>query len=114
MLRGDFRYVSANGVAMNWKRGLFRLWVVATACWISFVLFVQNVLAMVSDPLGNWDRDKVAQLQAAGFSNSEISSHVLEITLTQFAKWAILPPTLLLLLGLGIWWSLRGFRGTQQ
>jgi hypothetical protein len=42
---------------MNWRRGLFRLWVAASAAWIIFLVGL-----MVVDPPANprWDRVAIA------------------------------------------------------
>lgn len=69
---------------MNWRRGLFRAWVVISSLWIAIVL-----LAFRSAPLDYED-----------------------VWLT--IATALGPPTLLVALGRCIWWIATGFRPSEK
>jgi len=76
---------------MNWKRGLFRTWLVGTAIWIAAVIYMV---------VASWPVD----LDTSRFT-PQVRAHVLLAS-----EWALGPPIAVLIAGLVLGWILRGFR----
>ena len=72
---------------MNWRRGLYRVWLVLSALWALFLLYLFLVL---HDP------------------NSGAFSPGQDISAT--ALWLVVPPSALLGIGVLVGWIARGFR----
>jgi hypothetical protein len=74
---------------LNWRRGLFRIWVVFSAAWIM-----------------GWTIYLIIFGLQGGFRQF---GQVLAVPVTLFG-----PPIATLLLGLGVRWALQGFRGDAK
>jgi len=80
--RRNRQRTAANGLdAMNWTRGLFRLWIVASLVWGGLILAIVFANAPLPD----------AGLQRAG-------------------QIILIPPFAALALGAALMWAIRGFR----
>jgi hypothetical protein len=103
----------ASGNAMNWRRGLFRLWAVSSIAWIAIVFVVVNPIQKIGDPIAAAayeDKSKLAEARAAGYSDDEIAAYLSGRELFRFGKLAAFPPLFLLAAMGGGWWVVRGFR----
>jgi hypothetical protein len=77
---------------MNWTKGLFRLWIAVSLLWVILFLidrFSDNIPSFV-------------ELQQQSQNP------------TQFVALVIGPPIALLVLGLGGWWIIAGFRAPRR
>ena len=81
---------------MNWKRGLLRVWAVLAAIWISLQAFL-----MWDKITARWIWDPVVSADGSVHGST---------TPFKIAGWVLLPPLLLLLLGMATVWIKRGFR----
>jgi hypothetical protein len=89
---------------MNWRRGLFRTWLIATAIW-AFVHLWAPAQAQLVATVGWLVGFRVADARSAGYSDSEILAYfcggVAEV---------VLIPLSVLLLGAAALWALGGFK----
>jgi hypothetical protein len=100
---------------MNWRRGLLRLWAVSSIAWIIVTFILANPIQQLRDPIAAYhDKFKVTEARAAGYSDNEISAYLFRLIVIDFAKKAVIPPLLLLALGFGGRWVVRGFRGSTS
>ena len=106
---------------MNYRRGLLRLWLLASVLWIALVgwLYVSEItIALQSSPV-------VAEAKPPGAASSMTKEDnpflsmkrsrydkKPESMLPGIARAAFLPPLLLLALGVMFGWALRGFKPT--
>ena len=124
--------------SINVSKGLFRLWAVLAVCWVTLFTFerghdllAQDISRTVTVTFGDGTNrllenfsstgtaeDALAQAKAK-FPDQEIK-HLNRLptiisvpdwpTRIDTAVWILLPPSLLLLLGLAGLWVIRGFR----
>jgi hypothetical protein len=83
---------------MNYSRGFWRLWIIMSVCWISrqaWILF-PGLWSIYKDP-------------RASFLAIHPDGLVLDERLYA-AAWMLLPPLLLLLLGIAAAWVASGFK----
>ena len=93
---------------MDWARGIFRIWLVASVCWMAGATYVL------------WDdvSAKIVRLdQSAPPPPGKVGTIVVE------AHWekrlpaiahVIIPPFLVLALGFAVGWAVRGFRPQEK
>jgi hypothetical protein len=110
---------------MNWRRGLFRLWLVLSLFWVGIVAYDTYDIVLVprqmaadaqvcvearnkNKGLGN-PADCVSNLPGGMFADLM----PLEPILIQRALAATLPPLVLLLIGVVLGWVASGFRRPQ-
>jgi hypothetical protein len=105
---------------MNWKRGLFRLWLLAAICWaVPVGILVWDQLGAhrpLTEMVDEQEAFKVKEARAVGYSDTEIASY---LNLYIPPDWhgrvsaviAIVgPPVAMFLLGYALLWIGRGFR----
>jgi hypothetical protein len=93
------------GKDMNWRRGLFRAWIVLSILWMLCILLAYLVLpeqSVLSDAefLNATNESDVRQILTAHHRTSQ----------WEFALGAIVPPLGALALGLAAFWVGKGFR----
>ena len=128
---------------MNWNRGFLRLWAVLAVCWVTLFTFerghdllAQDISRIVTVSFGDGTNRLLENFSSTGtaedalarakakFPDQEIkhlnrSPTIVAVpdwpTRIDTAVWILLPPSMLLLLGLAGMWVMRGFRpsGTQ-
>lgn len=104
---------------MRVARGLFRLWVVVSACWliVSATLTWEMLLEAPSLPKVAGNRGyKIEEARRQGYSDKEIADY-LGVDLRPNWKRRLTavgviigPPIVVLALGFGLLWAARGFR----
>ena len=119
---------------MNWKRGLFRIWLLITVLWVAILVSVARPDRIVSTYWEHYQTasdasERLAELQEKVFLNlSEEKQNALENAtqlrldaakillgyarsdLVSFGFGAIIPPAILFVFGAALFWVLRGFR----
>ena len=99
---------------MNWRRGLLRLWLVASLLWISFVGWAgyQRLVQLscfdkrkANPSLGN----PLRCLPEAGYPNDYLPGH----TAADLIVWA-LAPVVVFILGLIVAWIVAGFKSASS
>jgi len=99
---------------MNWRRGLFRTWVVATTFWVVGVA-VTGATNWYNDPWRPVAEAPINPNSKPGQFDPSTAVPVNEIgtiagtSLWVYVGFAVLPPMLLLLIGSGGIWAARGF-----
>jgi len=100
---------------MNWRRGLWRLWLVFSLCWIVAVgvaawreeawigtrisACAEAKGAQGANPFSCFDRDELARLKSAPVGLADVAA-----VIKDYAAFAFLPPLIALVLGLlGVW-----------
>jgi hypothetical protein len=88
---------------MNWRRGLLRLWLLASLAWVAFNAFAFSVPRSLSDAIG-WGLPEpppgyVLDAVTAGWAN-----------LRGFLLFGLGMPALALALGFAAAWVARGFK----
>lgn len=124
--------------AVNFGKGLFRLWVVLAVCWVTLFTFerghdllAQHISRTVTVTFGDGTTRLLENFSSTGtaedafarakakFPDQEIkhlnrSPTIIAVpdwpTRIDTAVWILLPPSMLLLLGLTGVWVMRGFR----
>jgi hypothetical protein len=112
---------------MNWRRGLLRLWVVGSICWVGFVGWgvygdtVANArkMACVDQQKITAEPENVFACFDPGYSDlypiyAKSLPQSTALALEQHAAMLILPPLLILAFGVGLAWALTGFRRTRE
>jgi len=105
---------------MNWRRGLFRLWLVVSLLWVGSVTWViydherdrayrdaLDKACMEDKKLQGASPFDCFDSPAAMFANLPRTTSWL---LKHYATWALLPPLVTLALGIAGRWILVGFR----
>jgi hypothetical protein len=93
---------------MNWKRGLIRLWLIATIIWISVVIYVERPdqrhsrLVPPGDLPAEFSADAERQRAALWREQRE--------QIARIAIQAFVPPLLMLGFGFAGMWVYRGFK----
>jgi hypothetical protein len=77
---------------MNWRRGLFRLWVIVSVVWATLAVYTKYVDCSWYGP------------QVLCFDD------LLPYQFDDRVAWIVGPPLAVLLIGLGIVWCIQGFR----
>lgn len=118
---------NTNGIRttdIGWRRGVFRLWVLFAVIWIASAALVQTRPAPYNprDPLANLFADIPSPRSQHGCEEAAKAEPriVIEACVArageqnwrdvQRVAWVLLPPIGVLILGLGIWWVVSGFR----
>jgi hypothetical protein len=100
----------------EWKRGLIRLWLVASICWIGFAGYSRYDGVMEA-----WQPDTTCskleeENQQAGrqiYDLEKCRQFVTDdkaATIYSALKFVFAPPVLALAIGIATWWALKGFR----
>jgi hypothetical protein len=106
---------------MNWSRGLFRLWIVASMLWGIFgLIFLRVTEWSPRICYADWRRGGISPVLCEYLDGprtegiirvwSEIDWSAVGLALILL----LIPPITLLLMGLGARWILAGFRAKQQ
>jgi hypothetical protein len=112
---------------MNWGRGLFRVWLLLSICWILSLTWIQwdKIIGRSRDDLDRIEsnvRRMIDQqhareeeinlyLRGEGFSQNEFRERYNLVSARLYAaSWIVVPPGVLLLLGFSLLWVGRGFR----
>jgi hypothetical protein len=98
---------------MNLRLGLIRLWIVASVFWIGWTIFSLEIVSSIRDPVASYPKHALALLEG-GFSESEIAGWALKKKLFDFAQMAFVPPLVVLLVGIGLWWAVNGFKNRPK
>ena len=101
---------------MNWRRGLFRIWIVGSVIWISGTFWAIQPLEN-SAPL--WGPATYASVdygaaKRAGYTTAEIRGYLDRKPLTEFAEWGAVPPIVLGVFGLSTCWIVAGFKARSN
>ena len=105
---------------MNWRRGLLRLWVVVSLCWLGVVgvaaYFAESNLDVTERCIERQKAKRADIAKCTDSGESRVNFFLLDVgppTLGELArKWgwaALLPPIGLLLAGLAVTWIVTGF-----
>jgi hypothetical protein len=115
---------------MKWQRGLFRLWIVLSVCWIVAV----GAFTWVMLPADDWVPVSESPTDQAGSQNNNTADDKFEPSKPTFdpskpfyvpvsetaelfkkaAVLALVPPTIILALGAALAWTINGFRATSH
>ena len=108
---------------MNWERGLFRLWLVVSIAWATGIVIYALIAFIAYHQLPTVDQFWTLVTAPACNSGQEhpawCSYQSPPVIGPLFGEWwvmlvlALLPPPLLLGFGLGVRWSVQGFRGRR-
>jgi hypothetical protein len=103
---------------MNWSRGLFRLWLVASILWVALVAAISW-----QDVRGYFELRSAAQRLGPSATDpsttTEIARAELMVLRQLDAKWSSVVfavgtgagvPVVIFLIGAGVLWAFRGFR----
>src|SRR5262245_39046965 len=104
---------------MNWRRGLLRLWLVLSLCWIVGV----GALAWERGPVASRDRALAACFEAKKAQGVNVFDCLNEVTarndpltsadipsvIREYAAYVLLPPLIAFVLGLLGAWVVAGF-----
>jgi hypothetical protein len=94
---------------MNWKRGLIRFWIVLSVAWIGGAFWMYDPVAKYLDPIGTYQvKPEIGEARIAGYTDAEIAVYLRRKAMISFSELAFLPPLILLVLGYGGLWSVRG------
>lgn len=118
---------------MNWSRGFFRLWIAIACLWIGTATVIlyqvwqdelsrenMELASLAKKPLSSLppiskdDSNPFARFVAEGRSASEIavaSAQQRRKSIENFIYFGLLPPLVLLAVGMVIRWIVRGFLG---
>jgi hypothetical protein len=133
---------------MNWKRGSFRLWIVASVGWLIFTAWSINLPLALSAFWNNYpsqhilDEERATGIKFDSNGNKcvepphhqpetaeeflglctfsplddtpPITSDRAQAVIAQFAIEGLIPPMILLGVGLALVWAVAGFRRTQN
>ena len=94
---------------MNWRSGIFRIWVVLSACWLGYVIWDFSHGCTLSWP-GSLNHPVCLTGEAS--EHYSVVSTLGGFSVQDWLPWlafTFLPPLLILALGIGIRWSMRGF-----
>ena len=91
---------------MNWRRGLWRLWLVGSALWIAFFAWTTGLYCIVAYNYLWGETACDNQWAWAAPHKIVINEHDLEIT--------FLPPTVALVVTLLLSWVIAGFRARKS
>jgi hypothetical protein len=111
---------------INWKRGLLRAWIVTTCCWVILIGIFSGVPRAVTT---YWDfRNVPLEMRADAYAASrwpgtpvgeterqralrELGGrlHLADEAVLKFLWIALLPPLVVMMLGVATVWVLRGF-----
>jgi hypothetical protein len=105
---------------INWRRGAFRLWVLFAVIWLASATWVQTHPAPFnpSDPFADIPSPRSQRgCEEAAKAEPRV---IIEKCVARAAEqnwgdvqrvaWVVLPPIGVLILGLGMWWVVSGFR----
>jgi hypothetical protein len=96
---------------MNWRRGLIRLWLVASVLWIAANMAALNTIDRICDPLHAYSEEfKINEAKAAGYSDDETANYLRMRAIRRFAEIGISPPIGAIMLGAVGLWVTHGFR----
>ena len=110
---------------MNMRRGLLRLWVLGTACWIMAGIYLHqnDLLVLTGYEFRFYDFGVLSDcLEEGRFLVGTWSSWFRQECYSPHPKpraylglaWVLMPPVAVLILGSSIGWVLSGFRGEKQ
>jgi hypothetical protein len=88
---------------IRWGRGLYRAWVVFAVVWVS----ATGWMTFGPDPTPLPDKSLINQYNIPSIQMSDSEIFFRE---AKRGSWVFLPPALLLLIGLGGGWAIRGFK----
>jgi len=94
---------------MNWRRGLFRLWVIVSVAWVA-------VAYILIDPIQAPNQAKIAEAMRQNYSPDQITAYLSGLRrdrLIDFGALAMVPPTLILIAGAIGFWVVVGFRSSN-
>lgn len=96
---------------MNWRIGLFRVWVVASLVWIG-AIGTLGFYEWYTDPPRIVDVRPIAKGEPDfARAAAELHGHTIEPESPwRYAPMAMVPPLITLLIGVGAFWSVAGFR----
>jgi hypothetical protein len=100
---------------MNWKKGLFRAWAVASLMWGGMMVFLlgpsslENYRSLQSEGC-KLSVDKSNIEGARSYSYEEVAGLCEPDHLWAMAKWTLGPPFATLGLGVAVGWVISGFR----
>ena len=108
---------------MNMRRGLLRLWVLGTACWIVAGVYIHqnDLLVLTGYEFRFYDfgvlvdcleMDSSVGTWSSWFRPECYSPHPKPRAYLGLA-WVLMPPVAVLILGSSICWVLSGFRGEK-
>ena len=128
--------MGAQRAALNWKRGLLRLWILATAIWavaVGLVIRIDEPITSLVEARSSLAREQAAQkalrdkpapdttddFWKGAFVEAEAervqdASQALVSAMIEFGLLAVFPPIVLLAVGIGLAWALRGLLGTPS
>lgn len=99
---------------MNWKRGLFRAWIVLTALWLTGWLAFAWLDPGIPSLMRDCEEAREHTLKALGDAAVAQCVRTWEEKRTEFLRNALVPPILLLIVGVLAHWIVRGFRTQQE
>jgi hypothetical protein len=93
----------------EWKRGLARLWLIGTIFWLGFAVYSRYEDVTYHHELC---RDLALDNAKNGRAIYDLDKcHNLELdTALSAIGYAFVPPIIVLLMGIGLFWALKGFR----
>jgi hypothetical protein len=87
---------------MNWRRLLFRLWLIASGIWMcAWALHIWQ--SCTTDVVEVWCRTDYSEWYSP-------FSEFTPLTYAVIAVWGMVPPLAVLAWGGGVYWALTGFR----
>jgi hypothetical protein len=105
---------------VGWKRGLLRLWIVASICWIAGTAYFKY--DDLTYAISNNDICEKLERENAhdGYQRYDIGQcRTLDAeqrtrAIKSASERIFMPPIIALLVGLSVWWALKGFRLPQS
>jgi hypothetical protein len=91
---------------MNWRRGLLRIWLVASIGWMI-------VTGTYGTCVEKWGYDPFAGLPTADQVFSQNPCSIAKRPKWVYVTMIAAPPLAVLLIGIGAWWAFAGFRKTR-
>jgi hypothetical protein len=117
VLSGKLRKIGwINRMREEWKRGLIRLWLVASVCWIGFAGYSRYdgiVEARQPDTicpkLQRENEQAGHQIYDLEICHQSVADQKAG-TINSGLRFVFAPPVLALAIGMATWWALKGFR----